>query len=230
MCVGTSELSRHARREASSNSAMAWGIGARTAVTHNQVVAFMPSLLPSSCGWLFVPTNVTCWRKPYSPGGNRVIGEGSQWVCNLGHVWLPQSFISSSAFAVPMDAESERPAEAQAMVRGRTLLWEGEFEHFDHTVYSRRVARAGIIAQGILACSQAFVCRDSRNTACGALVWVCISIFTVSKALHSRSPPDPTLLFLSAGHRAAFEAMAAGIEARQGFVAITGARGVGKRR
>src|SRR4030095_7815885 len=40
--------------------------------------------------------------------------------------------------------------------------------------------------------------------------------------------PDPALLFLSASHRAALEAMAAGIEARQGFVAITGARGVGK--
>jgi general secretion pathway protein A len=40
--------------------------------------------------------------------------------------------------------------------------------------------------------------------------------------------PDPTLLFLSASHRAALEAMAAGIEARQGFVAITGAKGVGK--
>lgn len=40
--------------------------------------------------------------------------------------------------------------------------------------------------------------------------------------------PDPILLFLSASHRAALEAMAAGIEARQGFVAITGARGIGK--
>src|SRR5262245_20487420 len=40
--------------------------------------------------------------------------------------------------------------------------------------------------------------------------------------------PDPALLFLSASHRAALEAMVAGIEARQGFVAITGARGVGK--
>ncbi len=40
--------------------------------------------------------------------------------------------------------------------------------------------------------------------------------------------PDPTLLFLSASHRAALEAMTAGIAARQGFVAITGARGVGK--
>jgi general secretion pathway protein A len=40
--------------------------------------------------------------------------------------------------------------------------------------------------------------------------------------------PDPTLFFLSASHRAALEAMAAGIEARQGLVAITGARGVGK--
>ena len=40
--------------------------------------------------------------------------------------------------------------------------------------------------------------------------------------------PDPALLFLSAGHRAALEALATGIDARQGFVAITGARGVGK--
>jgi general secretion pathway protein A len=40
--------------------------------------------------------------------------------------------------------------------------------------------------------------------------------------------PDSALLFLSAGHRAALEALATGIDARQGFVAITGARGVGK--
>src|SRR5215471_7952560 len=40
--------------------------------------------------------------------------------------------------------------------------------------------------------------------------------------------PDPTFLFLGASHKAALQAMAAGIEARHGFVAITGARGVGK--
>jgi len=40
--------------------------------------------------------------------------------------------------------------------------------------------------------------------------------------------PDPTWLFLSTSHRAALEAMTSGIAARQGFVAITGARGVGK--
>jgi general secretion pathway protein A len=40
--------------------------------------------------------------------------------------------------------------------------------------------------------------------------------------------PDPTFLFLSTSHQAALEAMASGIEARQGFVAITGAKGVGK--
>jgi general secretion pathway protein A len=40
--------------------------------------------------------------------------------------------------------------------------------------------------------------------------------------------PDPTFLFLSASHKAALEAMTAGIAARQGFVAITGAKGVGK--
>src|SRR5512145_2065235 len=39
---------------------------------------------------------------------------------------------------------------------------------------------------------------------------------------------DPTFLFLSASHKAALEAMASGIEAHQGFVAITGAKGVGK--
>jgi len=40
--------------------------------------------------------------------------------------------------------------------------------------------------------------------------------------------PDPTFLFLSASHKAALDAMTAGIAARQGFVAITGSRGVGK--
>jgi general secretion pathway protein A len=40
--------------------------------------------------------------------------------------------------------------------------------------------------------------------------------------------PDPTFLFLSASHKAALEAMASGVEARQGFVAIMGAKGVGK--
>jgi general secretion pathway protein A len=40
--------------------------------------------------------------------------------------------------------------------------------------------------------------------------------------------PDPTFLFLSASHKAALDAMASGIEACQGFVAITGAKGVGK--
>jgi len=40
--------------------------------------------------------------------------------------------------------------------------------------------------------------------------------------------PDPTFLFLSPSHKAALAAMAAGIEARQGFVVITGAKGVGK--
>jgi general secretion pathway protein A len=40
--------------------------------------------------------------------------------------------------------------------------------------------------------------------------------------------PDPTFLFLSASHKAALDAMTAGIAARQGFVAITGGKGVGK--
>jgi general secretion pathway protein A len=40
--------------------------------------------------------------------------------------------------------------------------------------------------------------------------------------------PDPTFLFLSASHKAALEAMTAGIAARRGFVVITGAKGVGK--
>src|SRR5262245_27070070 len=40
--------------------------------------------------------------------------------------------------------------------------------------------------------------------------------------------PDPTWLFLGTSHQAALEAMTSGIAARQGFVAITGARGVGK--
>ena len=40
--------------------------------------------------------------------------------------------------------------------------------------------------------------------------------------------PDPTFLFLSTSHKAALDAMTAGIAARQGFVAITGDKGVGK--
>ena len=40
--------------------------------------------------------------------------------------------------------------------------------------------------------------------------------------------PDPTWLFLSTSHQAALEAMTSGIAARRGFVAITGARGIGK--
>ena len=40
--------------------------------------------------------------------------------------------------------------------------------------------------------------------------------------------PDPAFFFGSASHRAALDALAAGIATRQGVVTITGARGVGK--
>jgi general secretion pathway protein A len=40
--------------------------------------------------------------------------------------------------------------------------------------------------------------------------------------------PDPTFFFGSASHRAALDALAAGMATRQGVVTITGARGVGK--
>src|SRR5215471_4134794 len=40
--------------------------------------------------------------------------------------------------------------------------------------------------------------------------------------------PDPTCLFLSASHQAALDTLTAGIATRQGLVAITGAKGVGK--
>src|SRR5215831_12185424 len=40
--------------------------------------------------------------------------------------------------------------------------------------------------------------------------------------------PDPTCLFLSASHQAALDAMTAGIAARQGLVAITGGKKIGK--
>ncbi len=40
--------------------------------------------------------------------------------------------------------------------------------------------------------------------------------------------PDPTLLFVSASHRAAMDALTQGIAARQGLVVLTGAPGVGK--
>jgi general secretion pathway protein A len=48
------------------------------------------------------------------------------------------------------------------------------------------------------------------------------------KSVPFQITPDPTFLFLSASHKAALEAMASGIEAHQGFVAIMGAKGVGK--
>lgn len=48
------------------------------------------------------------------------------------------------------------------------------------------------------------------------------------KSVPFQITPDPTFLFLSGSHKAALEAMASGIEARQGFVAIMGAKGVGK--
>ena len=40
--------------------------------------------------------------------------------------------------------------------------------------------------------------------------------------------PDPTLLFVSASHHAAMDALTQGIAARQGLVVLTGAPGVGK--
>jgi general secretion pathway protein A len=48
------------------------------------------------------------------------------------------------------------------------------------------------------------------------------------KSVPFQITPDPTFLFLSASHKAALEAMASGIEAHQGLIAITGAKGVGK--
>jgi general secretion pathway protein A len=48
------------------------------------------------------------------------------------------------------------------------------------------------------------------------------------KSVPFQITPDPTFLFLSGSHKAALEAMASGIEVRQGFVAIMGAKGVGK--
>ena len=40
--------------------------------------------------------------------------------------------------------------------------------------------------------------------------------------------PDPAWLFLSASHHAALDSLAAGIAARQGFVVLTGVKGIGK--
>jgi general secretion pathway protein A len=48
------------------------------------------------------------------------------------------------------------------------------------------------------------------------------------KSAPFQNTPDPTLLFVSASHKAALDALAAGIANRQGVVVITGAPGVGK--
>jgi type II secretory pathway predicted ATPase ExeA len=48
------------------------------------------------------------------------------------------------------------------------------------------------------------------------------------KSAPFQSAPDPDFLFLSAGHRAVLDVLAAGLATRQGLVVITGPPGVGK--
>jgi general secretion pathway protein A len=48
------------------------------------------------------------------------------------------------------------------------------------------------------------------------------------KSAPFQNTPDPTLLFVSASHKAALDALAAGIANHQGFVVITGVPGIGK--
>ena len=94
-----------------------------------------------------------------------------------------------------------------------------------HTV---GVARAGIIAQGILACAQTFCLRYSRQHGTRRVGVGMYLDFYRLKSAPFQSTPNPTFLFLSASHKAALDAMAAGIATRHGLVTITGAKGVGK--
>jgi general secretion pathway protein A len=84
------------------------------------------------------------------------------------------------------------------------------------------------MAQGMLACSPAFCLPYARYrvTRCSG-VGMYLDFYRL-KSPPFQSTPDPTFLFLSASHKAALDAMTAGIAARQGFVAITGGKGVGK--
>src|SRR5262249_17078790 len=80
----------------------------------------------------------------------------------------------------------------------------------------------------MLACSPAFDLpslrqRVTRRSGVGMYL-----DFYQLKSAPFQITPDPTFLFLSASHKAALDAMTAGIAARQGFVAITGSKGVGK--
>src|SRR5262245_2013314 len=89
-------------------------------------------------------------------------------------------------------------------------------------------ARADSMAQGMLACSPACCLpswrqRVTRRSGVGMYL-----DFYRLKSAPFQITPDPTFLFLSASHKAALDAMTAGIAARQGFVAITGDKGVGK--
>jgi general secretion pathway protein A len=84
------------------------------------------------------------------------------------------------------------------------------------------------MAQGMLACSPACCLPSWRQRVTRHSGVDMYLDFYRLKSPPFQITPDPTLLFLSASHKAALEAMTAGIAARRGFVVITGAKGVGK--
>ena len=92
-----------------------------------------------------------------------------------------------------------------------------------------RGSQRGIIAAGYAGVHARLAVSHERGNAAGsAVVGICISIFTSSKAPRSRAPPTPPGSLGVRVITAALDALAAGIATRQGFVVITGAPGVGK--
>src|SRR2546428_14072211 len=80
----------------------------------------------------------------------------------------------------------------------------------------------------MLACSPAFCLLSARQRVTRRSGVGMYLDFYRLKSAPFQSTPDPTFLFLSASHKAALDAMAAGIATRHGLVTITGAKGVGK--
>jgi general secretion pathway protein A len=101
---------------------------------------------------------------------------------------------------------------------------------FHHTrgLHTGGGAKAALMAPGMLACSLSFCLPSPRSRVTRRSGVGMYLDFYRLKSTPFQITPDPTFLFLSASHKAALEAMTAGIAARQGFVAITGAKGVGK--
>ena len=103
------------------------------------------------------------------------------------------------------------------------ITYEDVFQ--GHTV---KGARAGIPAQGLLACAHAFYQPCARHRVLqreGRGMY--LDFYRLTSAPFPLTP-DPTLLFGSPSHHAALDALTQGIAARQGLVVITGASGAGK--